>query len=146
MAEPIRLGGMNSGLDTEAIVEAMLTTYQTKIDNQNKKLTKLQESFFDAATVCDTANGKGLGDSTAVTCDNCTFVHLDSLSASLFDSVVNTNGITNIEAGSAFLKLLVCKSLDLSHWLLLDSENIRASIAEDCSVICADSRLVILSQ
>lgn len=42
MAEPIRLGGMNSGLDTEAIVEAMLTTYQTKIDNQNKKLTKLQ--------------------------------------------------------------------------------------------------------
>ncbi len=42
MAEPIRLGGMSSGLDTEAIVEAMLTTYQTKIDNQNKKLTKLQ--------------------------------------------------------------------------------------------------------
>ncbi len=33
---------MSSGLDTEAIVEAMMTTYQTKIDNQNKKLTKLQ--------------------------------------------------------------------------------------------------------
>lgn len=42
MADPIRLSGMSSGLDTEAIVEAMLTTYQTKIDNQNKKLTKLQ--------------------------------------------------------------------------------------------------------
>ncbi len=38
----LRMSGMNSGLDTEAIVEAMLTTYQTKIDNQNKKLTKLQ--------------------------------------------------------------------------------------------------------
>ncbi len=42
MSEPIRMGGMNSGLDTEAIIEAMMTTYQTKIDNQNKKLTTLQ--------------------------------------------------------------------------------------------------------
>lgn len=42
MADPIRLSGMTSGLDTESIVEAMMTTYQTKIDNQNKKLTKLQ--------------------------------------------------------------------------------------------------------
>lgn len=42
MSEPIRMGGMNSGLDTEAIIEAMMTTYQTKIDNQSKKLTMLQ--------------------------------------------------------------------------------------------------------
>lgn len=40
--DPIRLGGLNSGFDTEAIIEAMMSTYQTKIDNQNKKLTKLQ--------------------------------------------------------------------------------------------------------
>ncbi len=96
------------------------------------------ESFFNAATVCDTANGKGLGDSTAVTGDNSTFVHLDSLSGSLFDAVVNTNGVTYIKCGNGFLKLLICKSLDLSHGLLLNSENIRASIAEDCSVICAN--------
>ncbi len=42
MSDPIRLSGMSSGLDTESIIEAMMTTYQTKIDNQNKKLTKLQ--------------------------------------------------------------------------------------------------------
>lgn len=39
---PIRLSGLNSGFDTESIIEAMMSTYQTKIDNQNKKLTKLQ--------------------------------------------------------------------------------------------------------
>ena len=42
MSEPIRMSGMNSGLDTEAIIESMMSTYQTKIDNQNKKLTTLQ--------------------------------------------------------------------------------------------------------
>lgn len=40
--DPIRLSGLNSGFDTESIIEAMMSTYQTKIDNQNKKLTKLQ--------------------------------------------------------------------------------------------------------
>ena len=52
MADPIRFGGMNSGLDTEAIIEAMMSTYQTKIDNQNKKLTTLtwkQEAYQSIA-------------------------------------------------------------------------------------------------
>lgn len=38
----MRLSGINSGYDTEAMIEKMMSTYQTKIDNQNKKLTKLQ--------------------------------------------------------------------------------------------------------
>ena len=41
-ANNISFSGLNSGLDTESIVSAMMTSYQTKIDNQNKKLTKLQ--------------------------------------------------------------------------------------------------------
>ena len=48
MSEPIRMSGMVSGLDTESIISAMMTTYQTKIDNQSKKLTKLtwqQEAY-----------------------------------------------------------------------------------------------------
>ena len=48
MSDPIRMSGMVSGLDTESIISAMMTTYQTKIDNQNKKLTKLswqQEAY-----------------------------------------------------------------------------------------------------
>ena len=46
----MRLSGLNSGYDTEAMIEKMMSTYQTKIDNQNKKLTKLtwqQEAYRD---------------------------------------------------------------------------------------------------
>ena len=31
----IRLGGLSSGFDTEAMVKQLMTSYQTKIDNQN---------------------------------------------------------------------------------------------------------------
>lgn len=37
----IRLGGLTSGFDTEAMVSQLLSSYQTRIDKQNKKLTKL---------------------------------------------------------------------------------------------------------
>lgn len=46
----IRLGGLTSGFDTEAMIEQLLSTYQTRIDNQSKKLTKLswqQEAYQD---------------------------------------------------------------------------------------------------
>ena len=49
----IRLGGLTSGFDTEAMVQQLLSTYQTKIDNQSKKLTKLswqQEAYQDITT------------------------------------------------------------------------------------------------
>ncbi|MGN0687529.1 MAG: flagellar filament capping protein FliD [Oscillospiraceae bacterium] len=42
MPNNISFNGLNSGLDTESIIKAMMTSYQTKIDNQSKKLTKLQ--------------------------------------------------------------------------------------------------------
>lgn len=38
----MRLSGINSGYDTESMIEKMMSSYQTKIDNQNKKLQKLQ--------------------------------------------------------------------------------------------------------
>lgn len=49
----MRLSGINSGYDTESMIEAMLTSYQTKIDTQSKKLTKLswqQEAYRDVTT------------------------------------------------------------------------------------------------
>lgn len=49
----IRLGGLSSGFDTEAMIEQLMSTYQTKIDNQSKKLTKLswqQEAYQDITT------------------------------------------------------------------------------------------------
>lgn len=50
MSDLMRLAGINSGYDTEAMIEKMLSSYQTKIDNQNKKLQKLtwqQEAYRD---------------------------------------------------------------------------------------------------
>ncbi len=38
----MRLSGVNSGFDTEAMIQQMMSAYQTKIDTQNKKLQKLQ--------------------------------------------------------------------------------------------------------
>lgn len=38
----MRLSGINSGFDTEAMIQQMMSAYQTKIDTQNKKLTTLQ--------------------------------------------------------------------------------------------------------
>lgn len=49
----IRLGGLSSGFDTEAMIEQLMSTYQTRIDNQSKKLTKLswqQEAYQDITT------------------------------------------------------------------------------------------------
>ena len=46
----LRLSGLNSGYDTEAMIEQLMTTYQTKIDTQEKKLTKLswqQDAYRD---------------------------------------------------------------------------------------------------
>lgn len=41
MASPIRMSGMVSGLDTESIVKAMTSGYQTKVDKYKKAQTKL---------------------------------------------------------------------------------------------------------
>ena len=41
-SDVMRLSGVNSGFDTEAMIEQMMSAYQTKIDTQNKKLQKLQ--------------------------------------------------------------------------------------------------------
>lgn len=49
----LKLSGINSGYDSEAMIKEMMSAYQTKIDNQNKKLTKLQwkqEAYRDVTT------------------------------------------------------------------------------------------------
>lgn len=49
----IRFTGINSGYDTEAMIEQMMSSYQTKIDTQQKKLTKLswkQDAYRDITT------------------------------------------------------------------------------------------------
>ncbi len=49
----MRLSGLNTGYDTESMIESMMSSYQTRIDNQSKKLTKLQwqqEAYRDVTT------------------------------------------------------------------------------------------------
>ncbi len=49
----LQISGINSGYDSEAMIKEMMASYQTKIDNQNKKLTKLQwkqEAYRDVTT------------------------------------------------------------------------------------------------
>lgn len=46
----MRLSGINSGYDTESMIKAMMSTYQSKIDKQQQKLTKLswqQDAYRD---------------------------------------------------------------------------------------------------
>ncbi len=53
MSDLMRLAGINSGYDSEAMIQEMMSGYQTRIDNQNKKLTKLQwkqEAYRDVIT------------------------------------------------------------------------------------------------
>lgn len=50
MSDLMRLAGINSGYDSEAMIEQLLKTYQARIDTQNKKLTKLtwkQDAYRD---------------------------------------------------------------------------------------------------
>lgn len=48
----LRLGGITSGFDTEAMVTQLLSSYQTRIDKQSQKITKLswQQSAYQDIT------------------------------------------------------------------------------------------------
>lgn len=48
----LRLGGITSGFDTEAMVTQLLSSYQTRIDKQSQKITKLswQQSAYQNIT------------------------------------------------------------------------------------------------
>ena len=60
-SDVMRLSGVNSGFDTEAMIEQMMSAYQTKIDTQNKKLQKLQwqqEQYRDVTSKLTTFKSK----------------------------------------------------------------------------------------
>ena len=87
------------------------------------------EGLLHAASVGNASYGEGLGDSAAVLCNNGTLEHLNSLAVTLFDSVVYTNGVTNVDDRQFGLKLLVCKSLKHVHLtVLLNDPGIHAEL------------------
>ena len=57
----LRLSGINSGFDTEAMIREMMYVYQSKIDKQNQKLQKLQwqqEQYRDITSKLSTFKNK----------------------------------------------------------------------------------------
>lgn len=57
----MRISGVNSGFDTEAMIQQMMSVYQTKIDKQNQKLQKLQwqqEQYRDITSKLTGFKGK----------------------------------------------------------------------------------------
>ena len=61
------------------------------------------ESLFDADTVGNTSYGEGFGNSAAVLRDYSALKELNSLARTLFDLVINLDGITDIYNGYIFL-------------------------------------------
>ncbi len=61
MSDLMRLAGINSGYDSEAMIQQMMSAYQSKIDTQTKKLTKLQwkqEAYRDVTSKLKTFQQK----------------------------------------------------------------------------------------
>ena len=57
----MRISGLNSGFDTEAMIQQMLSSYQSKINKQNQKLQTLkwqQEAYRDIISKFNTFKGK----------------------------------------------------------------------------------------
>lgn len=53
MSDNMRISGINSGFDTESMIQQLMSSYQTKIDKQNRKLQKLswqQTAYQDITT------------------------------------------------------------------------------------------------
>ena len=110
---------LNLGILTDLVTQvvqlsASYLTVTNDVDLNNVRGVD-GEYLLHAAAVRNTSDGKGLGDAAAVLGDNGTFEHLDSLTGTLNDLVVDTNGVTDVNFGHLSLQLLVCKSFDQIH-------------------------------
>ena len=74
-----------------------------------------RESLFNAYAVGNTSYGEGFGNATVFLSDNGAFENLNSFSCTLFNSVVNRNGVTDIDYGYLLFELLVCESFNKIH-------------------------------
>ena len=48
---PIRLSGLSSGLDTDAVVKELMTAQRAKVDKITKKKTKLADALKNAESI-----------------------------------------------------------------------------------------------
>lgn len=108
---PIRITGMNSGLDTESIITALTQRYQDKVDtnkNNQKKLTWKQDKWKELnkkATAFYNGTLANMRFSTAYTKKTTTASNSSAVTVITGDSAMNANQTLNIKslATSAFL-------------------------------------------
>ena len=108
---PIRITGMNSGLDTESIITALTQRYQTKVDNSKgdqKKLTWKQDKWKELnKKAVDFYNGtlSTMRFSSAYTKKITTASNANAVSVVTGESAMNANQTLSIRslASSAFL-------------------------------------------
>ena len=108
---PIRITGMNSGLDTESIITALTSTKQTKLDNfkgEQKKLTWKQDKWKELnKKVVSFYNGalSNMRFSTAYTKKTTTASNSNAVSVVTGDSAMNSTQTLDITdlAKSAYL-------------------------------------------
>lgn len=112
------------------------STYSTGTDNFDVLDVRAvnRENSLYAYAISNTANGESLGNSRASLGNYSTLEGLSSLSVALFDSYVNTYGITDVEFREVFLLLAFSDDLKCVHGNILLKINrtfIRRYLPED---------------
>lgn len=72
-----------------------------------------RERLLDAAAVCYAAHLERLGNTASAATDNRTLKYLRTNSLSLFDPVIDSHGVTDVELGDLCFHLLIDKHVDL---------------------------------
>ena len=107
---------LNAGCLTNSIAEIVELSTSDLTDSGNNYLLNVRrvnrEGLLNANTVCNAANGEGLGNTAAVLGDNGTFEDLGTGALALNYTAINLNVVTDVELGNVCLELLIRKSLD----------------------------------
>jgi flagellar capping protein FliD len=105
-ASTLRLTGMASGMDTESIVEGMLSASKTKLENAEKQKTLLewkQEAYKSILTKLSSFQSKYFGTSALCSSDTLLGTSLTKLSASYSSSYVSISTTSDSTAGSMYI-------------------------------------------
>jgi|GEM_PF-440841 len=110
-ASTLRLTGMASGLDTQSIVDGMMSASKTKLENMQKQQTQLewkQAAYKDILTKINDFQTKYFGTSTSLSSSNTILgSSLTKLNASYSSSYVSVATSSDSNAGSIYVSDIV---------------------------------------
>ncbi len=101
--------------DSVTEIIELCTTNLTASDNLDLLNVRRmdRERLLDAAAICYATYLERLGNTASAATDNRTLEDLRTNSLSLFDPVIDSHGITDVELGDLCLHLLIDKHVDL---------------------------------